>query len=110
MSQKIGESYTINYVIVTGTTKVGDGGSSLSVAGHQTESIHLNSKHEVRSWMKLFRDDPHVNLVSVVRHSDHHLESHEVDEIIRRNTSSLSSHQMGRSSTTNQSWSGPHRH
>lgn len=83
MANKLNTAYTINYIIVANRTEVGNGESSIEVTNHREISASYQSKQEVVQWIRLFGDDPSVRLVSIIRHTDHVMERHEINEWLK---------------------------
>ncbi len=79
--KEIGDGYTINYILITGTSSLHDSGAEVSTTGHQPESIHFSTEEEVVQWFRVFREEGNVRLISVVKHTDEMFEPNDIDRI-----------------------------
>ena len=79
--KKISESYTINYILVTGTSRVDSGGSEHSTLGHNPEALHVSDEQEVVEWFNTFGRHSNVEFISVVKHTDEIFEKKDLERI-----------------------------
>ena len=79
--KKIGESYTINYILITGVHKLHDTGAEASILGHKPQALHVSDEHEVVRWVREFNGDTSSRLLSIVKHTDEIFDTNDVNRI-----------------------------